>query len=33
MGMANEIPDELPDTQKRLVNFAIPGLRELLGYY
>lgn len=32
-GMANEIPDELPDTQKRLVNFAIPGLRELLGYY
>jgi hypothetical protein len=27
-----EIPDELPDTQKKLVNYAAPGLREILGY-
>jgi len=26
------LPDELPDTQKALVNYAAPGLRELLGY-
>lgn len=26
------VPDELPDTQKRLVDYAAPGLRELLGY-
>ena len=26
------IPDELPDIQKQLVNYAAPGLRELLGY-
>ena len=26
------IPDELPDAQKRLVEFAAPGLRKLLGY-
>jgi len=26
------LPDELPDIQKRLVNYAAPGLRELLGY-
>ncbi len=32
-GLAVEIPDELPYTQKRLVNVAAPGLRELLGYY
>lgn len=29
---ALELPDELPDIQKRLVNYAAPGLRELLGY-
>ena len=27
-----DLPDELPDTQKRLVDYAAPGLRELLGY-
>ena len=27
-----EIPDELPEAQKRLVEFAAPGLRRLLGY-
>ncbi|HEY6816129.1 MAG TPA: hypothetical protein VI168_11360 [Croceibacterium sp.] len=26
------IPDELPEGQKRLVDFAAPGLRALLGY-
>ena len=26
------LPDVLPDTQKRLVDFMAPGLRELLGY-
>lgn len=31
-GSAGEIPDELPDMQKRLVNVAAPGLREILGY-
>ena len=32
-GQKAQVPDELPDEQKRLVNFAVPGLRELLGYY
>jgi hypothetical protein len=27
-----EIPDQLPEAQKRLVEFAAPGLRALLGY-
>ncbi|MBT8472881.1 MAG: hypothetical protein HKN14_01195 [Marinicaulis sp.] len=27
-----EIPSELPDTHKRLVNVAAPGIRSLLGY-
>lgn len=27
-----QVPDELPDIQKRLVEYAAPGLRELLGY-
>ena len=31
-GTAAEIPDTLPDVQKRLVNYAAPGLRSLLGY-
>ena len=26
------IPDELPDIQKKLVDCAVPGFRELLGY-
>lgn len=26
------IPDELPDAQKRLVDYFCPGLRDLLGY-
>ena len=26
------VPDVLPDVQKKLVDFAAPGLRELLGY-
>ncbi len=26
------VPDELPDLQKRLVEQAVPGVRELLGY-
>ena len=31
-GPDNEIPEELPDMQKRLVDTAAPGLRALLGY-
>lgn len=31
-GLAAEVPDELPEVQKRLVEFAAPGLRQLLGY-
>ena len=31
-GLALDIPDELPDVQKRLVDFAAPGLRAVLGY-
>jgi len=31
-GLAADVPDELPDTQKRLVDFAAPGLRQILGY-
>ncbi len=27
-----DIPDELPETQKKLVDHAVPGLRSLLGY-
>jgi hypothetical protein len=30
--VAADLPDELPDIQKRLVDYAAPGLRELLGY-
>ena len=29
---AVDVPDELPDIQKRLVNYAVPGLRAILGY-
>ena len=32
VGVAAEIPKELPDIQKQLVDFAAPGLRKLLGY-
>jgi hypothetical protein len=28
----SRLPDELPDAQKQLVDYAIPGLRALLGY-
>jgi hypothetical protein len=31
-GLALEIPDELPAVQKRLVDYAAPGLRAILGY-
>lgn len=31
-GNTNEVPDELPAIQKRLVDFAAPGLRGILGY-
>jgi hypothetical protein len=31
-GLPFTIPDELPDAQRRLVDFAAPGLRPLLGY-
>lgn len=31
-GNESEVPDELTDTQKQLVNYAAPGLREILGY-
>lgn len=31
-GQVSEIPDELPDIHKRLVDFAVPGVRRLLGY-
>ena len=31
-GIGIEVPDELPEIQRRLVDFAAPGLRALLGY-
>ena len=31
-GLAADVPNELPDTQKQLVDFAAPGLRRILGY-
>jgi hypothetical protein len=31
-GLAADVPDVLPAMQKRLVDFAAPGLRQLLGY-
>jgi hypothetical protein len=31
-GLAVDIPDELPDLHKRLVDVAVPGMRKLLGY-
>lgn len=31
-GDFSRLPDELDDVQKRLVDYAAPGLRELLGY-
>lgn len=27
-----EVPDELPEQQKKLVDYAVPGLRAILGY-
>jgi len=32
-GLDAELPDELPLIQKQLVEYAAPGLRNLLGYY
>ena len=32
VGQAMAVPDELPDEQKQLVEYALPGLRTLLGY-
>ena len=32
IGADQHIPDELPEMQKKLVNVAAPGLREILGY-
>ena len=31
-GGETDVPDELPETQKRLVDYAAPGLRAVLGY-
>ncbi|MBO9712874.1 hypothetical protein [Sphingomonas sp.] len=31
-GLSLQFPDALPDTQKRLVDYAAPGLRAILGY-
>jgi len=31
-GIAIELPDTLPERHRRLVDYAAPGLRELLGY-
>lgn len=31
-GGLQDLPDELPDAQKKLVDYAAPGLRALLGY-
>ena len=31
-GGVTDVPDELPETQKRLVDYAAPGLRSVLGY-
>jgi hypothetical protein len=31
-GGAIEVPDELSDMQKSLVDYAAPGLRKILGY-
>lgn len=31
-GQESEVPAVLPDTQKQLVDFAVPGLRRILGY-
>lgn len=31
-GIKMAFPTELPDMQKRLVDYAVPGLRQLLGY-
>ena len=30
--MTADVPDELPDVQKRLVDYVAPGLRAILGY-
>jgi hypothetical protein len=32
VGLAEDIPDELPDMQKEMVEVAAPGVRRILGY-
>jgi hypothetical protein len=32
-GVVSELPHQLPDVQKQLVEYAAPGLRRILGYY
>jgi len=32
LGVEVDFPEDLPDMQKRLVDFAAPGLRTILGY-
>jgi hypothetical protein len=32
VGLAEVIPEELPDTQKEMVEVAAPGVRRILGY-
>jgi hypothetical protein len=31
-GTVGDIPDELPEIQKQLVDYEVPGLRKILGY-
>ena len=31
-GPANDVPDVLPELHRRLVDYAAPGLRKILGY-
>ncbi|GAB4518368.1 MAG: hypothetical protein Kow00133_03390 [Amphiplicatus sp.] len=31
-GLSVDVPDELPEIQKQLVDYAAPGLRRILGY-
>jgi hypothetical protein len=31
-GIAVELPESLPEPHRRLVDYAAPGLRQLLGY-
>ena len=31
-GSKHDVPDELPEAQKQLVELQLPGVREFLGY-